>query len=107
MKRYIQVLVLAFLCSLPLWAQEQFDAHLAGYIPQDRLEKTPSFWDLGFRLAYDIHLYKHYCLEVSCGVKNVLDQFQSDVDKGELRDANYIYGPTQPRTYFAGLSLKL
>ena len=81
--------------------------HLAGYIPQDRLEKTPSFWDLGFRLAYDIHLYKHYCLEVSCGIKNVLDQFQSDVDKGELRDANYIYGPTQPRTYFAGLSLKL
>ena len=81
--------------------------HLAGYIPQDRLEKTPSFWDLGIRLAYDIHLYKHYCLEISCGVKNVLDQFQKDLDRGELRDANYIYGPTIPRTYFAGLSLKL
>ena len=81
--------------------------HLAGYIPQDRLEKTPSFWDLGFRLAYDIHLYKHYCLEISCGIKNVLDQFQHDLDRGEFRDANYIYGPTIPRTYFAGIRLTL
>lgn len=81
--------------------------HLAGYIPQDRLEKTPSFWDLGIRLAYDVHLYKQYCLEISCGVKNILDQFQTDIDQGEFRDAGYIYGPTIPRTYFAGLSLKL
>ncbi len=81
--------------------------HLAGYIPQDRLEKTPSFWDLGFRLAYDIHLYKHYCMEISCGIKNVLDQFQHDLDRGEFRDANYIYGPTIPRTYFAGIRLTL
>ena len=81
--------------------------HLAGYIPEDRLEKAPAFWDFGIRLAYDVHLYKHYCLEISCGVKNVLDQFQRDIDKGELRDANYIYGPSVPRTYFAGLTLKL
>ena len=81
--------------------------HLAGYIAKDEEVKTPSFWDLGIRLAYDIHLYKHYCLEVSCGVKNILDQFQRDIDKGENRDASYIYGPSQPRTYFAGLSFKL
>ena len=59
------------------------------------------------RLAYDIHLYKHYCLEISCGVKNILDQFQRDIDKGELRDASYIYGPSMPRTYFVGMSLKI
>ena len=81
--------------------------HLAGYIPEDTEVKTPAFFDLGLRLAYDIHLYKHYCLEVSAGVKNVLDQFQRDLDKGENRDAGYIYGPSMPRTYFAGLSLKL
>ena len=81
--------------------------HLAGYIPQDEEVKTPSFWDLGIRLAYDIHLYKHYCLEVSAGIKNILDQFQRNIDKGEFRDANYIYGPSTPRTYFAGLALKL
>ena len=81
--------------------------HLAGYITQDEETLVPSFWDLGFRLAYDVHLYKHYCLEISCGVKNVLDQFQRDIDKGEFRDASYIYGPSMPRTYFVGLSLKI
>ena len=81
--------------------------HLAGYIPKDEETLAPSFWDLGIRLAYDVHLYKHYCLEISAGVKNILDQFQRDIDKGEFRDANYIYGPSTPRTYFAGLALKL
>ena len=81
--------------------------HLAGYIAQDEVTLTPSFWDLGIRLAYDVHLYKHYCLEISCGVKNVLGQFQKDLDKGPYRDAGYIYGPSIPRTYFAGLALKL
>jgi outer membrane receptor for ferrienterochelin and colicins len=81
--------------------------HLAGCIAQDEEINTPVFWDMGIRLAYDIHLYKHYCLEVSAGVKNVLDQFQTDLDKGPDRDADYVYGPTQPRTWFAGLRLKL
>ena len=81
--------------------------HLAGYIPKDEETLAPSFWDLGIRLAYDVHLYKHYCLEVSAGIKNILDQFQRDIDKGEFRDASYIYGPSTPRTYFAGLALKL
>lgn len=81
--------------------------HFAGYIAQDKEDKTPTFWDMSVRLAYDIHLYKHYCLEISGGVKNVLDQFQRDLDKGPKRDASYIYGPTQPRTYFVGLALKL
>ncbi len=81
--------------------------HLAGYVPADENVTTPAFWDLGLRLAYDVHLYKHYCLEISCGVKNVLDQFQRDIDQGENRDANYIYGPSIPRTYFVGLALKL
>jgi len=81
--------------------------HLAGYIAQDEEVQTPAFWELGLRLAYDVHLYKQYCLQISAGVKNVLDQYQRDLDKGPDRDANYIYGPTQPRTYFVGLSLKL
>ncbi len=81
--------------------------HLAGYIAQDEETLTPVFWDMGIRLAYDVHLYKHYCLEISCGVKNIFDQFQKDLDKGEFRDAGYIYGPSTPRTYFVGLALKL
>ena len=56
---------------------------------------------------YDVHLYKHYCLEISAGVKNILDQFQRDLDRGPLRDAGYIYGITTPRSYFIGLALKI
>ena len=81
--------------------------HLAGYVAEDEEVAVPSIWELGIRLAYDVHLYKHYCLEISGGVKNILDQFQRDLDKGEFRDASYIYGPSMPRTYFVGLSLKL
>ena len=81
--------------------------HFAGYVAQDEEVKVRPFWDLGLRVAYDIHLYKHYCLEISAGVKNVLDHFQTDLDKGPNRDAGYIYGPSMPRTYFAGLALKL
>lgn len=81
--------------------------HLAGYVPADVEVLTPSFWDLGIRLAYDVHLYKQYCLEISCGIKNILDQYQTDIDQGVNRDAGYIYGITIPRTYFAGLALKL
>ena len=81
--------------------------HLAGYIAQDEEVNTPAFWDFGIRLAYDIHLYKHYCLQVSAGAKNILDQYQPDLDKGPDRDATYIYGPSQPRCYFAGIRLKL
>ena len=81
--------------------------HLAGFVPADEEVTTPSFWNLGIRLAYDVHLYKQYCLEISCGVKNILDQYQRDIDQGENRDANYIYGLTTPRMYFVGLALKL
>ena len=81
--------------------------HFAGYIAQDEEVLTPVFCELGLRLAYDFHLYKHYCLQLSGGVKNVLDHYQRDLDKGPDRDAGYIYGPSQPRTYFVGLSLKL
>ena len=81
--------------------------HFAGYIAQDEEVLTPVFCELGIRLAYDFHLYKHYCLQLSGGVKNLLDHYQRDLDKGPDRDAGYIYGPSQPRTYFVGLGLKL
>lgn len=81
--------------------------HKAGYIAHDEEVTTKAFWELGIKLSYDIHLYKHYCLEVNGGVKNVLNQYQQDLDKGELRDADYIYGPSQPRTWFIGMSLKI
>ena len=81
--------------------------HFAGYIPEDEEVVTPTFFEWDFKLCYDIPLYKHYTLEINAGVKNVLDHFQKDIDKGMDRDAGYIYGPAAPRTYFAGINLKI
>lgn len=63
---------------------------------------TPSFWDMGIRLAYEFRLTRQLRLELSAGVKNVLDSFQSDLDRGAEKDAAYFYGPSLPRTWFFG-----
>ena len=81
--------------------------HFAGYVPEDEEVTTPTFFEWDIKLCYDIPLYKHYTLEINAGVKNILDQFQSDLDKGMDRDAGFIYGPATPRTYFAGINLKI
>lgn len=81
--------------------------HCAGYVEKDEEVETPVFFEWDFKLCYDIPLYKHYTLEVNAGVKNVLDHFQSDLDKGMNRDAGFVYGPATPRTFFAGINLKI
>ena len=81
--------------------------HFAGYVPEDEEVTTPTFFEWDFKLCYDIPLYKHYTLEINAGVKNVLDHFQRDLDKGMDRDAGFVYGPAAPRTFFAGVNLKI
>ena len=81
--------------------------HFAGYVPEDEEVKTPTFFEWDVKLCYDIPLYKHYTLEINAGVKNILDNFQKDIDKGMDRDAGYVYGPATPRTFFAGVNLKI
>ena len=81
--------------------------HFAGYIPEDKEVTTPVFFEWDVKLCYDIPIYKHYTLEINAGVKNLLDHFQEDLDKGMDRDAGYIYGPATPRTFFAGVNLKI
>ena len=59
---------------------------------------TDRFFEMGLKVAYEIHLYKNYQLELNCGVKNMFDEFQRDIDRGMNRDASYIYGPALPGT---------
>lgn len=79
--------------------------HYAGYIDQDRMEKSPDFFDLNLKLNYTFVLHDHVKLQLNCGVQNVFNSFQKDLDKGEYRDAGYFYGPTQPRTIFFGVKI--
>lgn len=81
--------------------------HFAGYIPEDEEVTTPTFFEWDFKLCYDIPIYKHYTLGINVGVKNILDHFQRDLDQGKDRDAGFIYGPATPRTFFAGINLKI
>ena len=77
--------------------------HFAGYIEKDRMEKTPGFMDLGVKLNYTFVMNDHLKLQLNGGVTNILNAFQSDLDKGAMRDSKYFYGPTQPRTFFVGI----
>ena len=81
--------------------------HNAGYIAEDRSELTPSFWDIGVRLAYSFSLTDSISMELQGGVKNLFDEFQHDLDRGAFRDSVYVYGPMMPRTYFLGLKFSM
>ena len=89
---FIGIAILFF--GLSASAQSEFDAHLVGHVID---EKT------GEHLPYVNIQIK------GTNIGTVTDEsghyFLKNLTPG--RDANYIYGPTQPRTYFLGLALKL
>lgn len=69
------------------------------------LVQSPDFFDANLKLSYHFDLIKGYHLELTGGVQNFLNSYQSDFDRGALRDSNYIYGPGRPRTFFFGLKI--
>ncbi|MGN0049246.1 MAG: TonB-dependent receptor domain-containing protein [Bacteroides sp.] len=79
--------------------------HYAGYVPTDRMEHTPDFFDMNLKLNYTFVLHDHIKLQLNTGVQNIFNSFQKDLDKGEFRDSGYFYGPTQPRTFFIGFKI--
>jgi outer membrane receptor for ferrienterochelin and colicins len=81
--------------------------HFAGYISEDSEVTTPLFFDLGFKVAYSFNLKENVVLQFNAGMKNVLNSYQKDFDKGEFRDSGYFYGPGMPRTVFVGVKISL
>ena len=91
---------------------KRLDVSLSGiytgrmYVPhfgqQDEMVHTSDFMELSAKLAYTFPLSHHLRLQLNCGVQNIFNAFQSDLDRGEYRDSGYFYGPTQPRTFFVG-----
>ena len=79
--------------------------HMAGFIPEDREETTPDFFDMNIKLAYDIPLYKTVTLQLNAGIQNIFNAYQNDFDQGKDRDSKYIYGPGIPRSYFIGCKI--
>lgn len=69
------------------------------------LIQTPEFLEFNIRLAHVFHLSPTLNLELSGGVQNVFNSYQRDFDTGPERDADYVYGPARPRTYFFGVKI--
>jgi outer membrane receptor for ferrienterochelin and colicins len=79
--------------------------HFAGYVAEDTEKKTPDFYDMNIKLSYDFKINSSATLQLNTGVQNIFNSYQNDFDKGEFRDAGYVYGPALPRTFFFGLKI--
>jgi outer membrane receptor for ferrienterochelin and colicins len=73
----------------------------------DQEKRTPNFYDVNIKASYDFKIDGSSTLRLHAGVQNIFNSFQKDFDTGIERDAGYIYGPSLPRSYFAGVSLVL
>ena len=82
--------------------------HFAGAPNQaiDEITTVNLFSELNFKFAYAFTFNKPALkLELYFGIKNMLNAYQDQFDVGKNRDSNFIYGPAQPRTFFAGIKL--
>jgi len=70
-----------------------------------QLNKTDAFFDAGIKLTYDIKLTDAIIMQLSSGVKNIFNSYQSDFDSGIDRDPAYVYGPLSPRTIYFGVKI--
>lgn len=79
-----------------------------GPVPSlDEEVHTPGFYDINFKTSFDIRIDGNTLLQLNAGIQNILNSFQRDFDTGINRDAGYMYGPSIPRSYFAGIKLML
>lgn len=69
------------------------------------LTESPSFFDVNLRLNQHIDITEDFHINLSGGVKNVFNSYQDDFDSGPTRDSDYVYGPSQPRTFFIGIEI--
>lgn len=71
----------------------------------DRLEHTPQFVELGAKVSYDFRIFNTSVLQLYLGANNLLNSIQKDFDLNGARDSAYVYGPSQPRSYYLGVSM--
>lgn len=95
-------------CSY-LYTGQMLLPHFAGAPEQtqDVIVKSKSFHEFGVRINFTMGLSKHTTSSFYLGCKNIFNAYQSDFDSGKNRDSNYIYGPSQPRTFYAGIKMAI
>nr|WP_297310360.1 TonB-dependent receptor [uncultured Flavobacterium sp.] len=81
--------------------------HLINPKTEERtIKRVPSFFENNVKVAYDFD-FKDNCIQVYTGIQNMFNDYQKDFDRGALRDAGYIYGPSRPQTFFFGAKYTL
>ncbi|WP_177763199.1 TonB-dependent receptor [Flavobacterium sp. I3-2] len=70
------------------------------------IKRTKDFFENNIRVAYDFD-FKDNCIQIYTGIQNMFHAYQKDFDRGALRDANFIYGPSRPQTFFFGAKYTL
>lgn len=80
--------------------------HMAGSgVERDTAVTTPTFFDLGIKASYEFSLYRQIRLQIYAGIQNLFNAYQRDFDRGADRDSGYIYGPSTPRSWSAGIRM--
>lgn len=83
--------------------------HFAGAPNQlvDEIVRSKAYSDMSIKVVYTRGLDLLCCkLELYSGLRNIFNSYQDDFDIGKNRDSNYIYGPSIPRLFFVGITLK-
>ncbi len=73
----------------------------------DRAVETPDYFDASIKLIYNFKVFNRVNIDVNAGISNIFDAYQSDFDKGYMRDSGYMYGPALPRCISAGVNISI
>lgn len=79
--------------------------HVEGPVEKPIAVKSPSFFTLNAKVAYDFIVNDLVNMEINAGMQNITNAYQKDIDTGYTRDASYVYGPTMPRTLYMGVKI--
>jgi outer membrane receptor for ferrienterochelin and colicins len=82
-----------------------FVPHYAGFIPEDRLERTRSFQVFHVVVSRTFEVRDRIQLRLFTNVQNIVGTYQNDLDRGPYRDSGYVYGPTDMRRVLVGITL--
>lgn len=67
------------------------------------LNRTSEFWVADLGATRHFHDADGKGLDLSFGVRNLLDQRQKDLETGAGRDSVYVYGPRFARAFYASV----
>ncbi len=85
------------------------DANGARYLGVEKgvLVDADPFFDFDLKVNYQFQLSKAIKMDVSLGMQNILNAYQSDSDMGAGRASTFVYGPMLPRRLYTSISLNL